>query len=122
MKLTANEDYGVRCLVRLAYAGFEEQSLTIPEISLAEGVSPAYAAMIRYLGQHAAALCVTEPTGEAMNAALASLKDAGKRQVFVENARALATRKLSTAAMREVWSQGLAQLSKQKVESRNLES
>jgi len=43
MKLTANEEYGLRCLVRLGYAG---QGLTIPEISQAEGVSPAYAAKI----------------------------------------------------------------------------
>ena len=43
MKLTANEEYGVRCLVRLGYAS---QGLTIPEISQAEGVSPAYAAKI----------------------------------------------------------------------------
>jgi Rrf2 family protein len=46
VKLTANEEYGVRCLVRLAYAGFTRESLTIPEISQAEGVSPAYAAKI----------------------------------------------------------------------------
>ena len=46
MKLTANEEYGVRCLVRIAYAGYAGQSLTIPEISQAEGVSPAYAAKI----------------------------------------------------------------------------
>jgi Rrf2 family iron-sulfur cluster assembly transcriptional regulator len=46
MKLSANEEYGIRCLVRLAYAGFESQGLTIPEISQAEGVSPAYAAKI----------------------------------------------------------------------------
>jgi Rrf2 family iron-sulfur cluster assembly transcriptional regulator len=32
--------------VRLGYAGFEGQALTIPEISQAEGVSPAYAAKI----------------------------------------------------------------------------
>jgi Rrf2 family protein len=43
MKLTANEEYGLRCLVRIGYAG---QGLTIPEISQAEGVSPAYAAKI----------------------------------------------------------------------------
>jgi len=43
MKLTANEEYGIRCLVRLGYA---PQGLTIPEISLAEGVSPAYAAKV----------------------------------------------------------------------------
>jgi Rrf2 family iron-sulfur cluster assembly transcriptional regulator len=46
MKLSANEEYGVRCLVRLGYAGFQGQALTIPEISLAEGVSAAYAAKI----------------------------------------------------------------------------
>jgi Rrf2 family transcriptional regulator, iron-sulfur cluster assembly transcription factor len=46
MKLNANEEYGLRCLVRLAYAGHDGQSLTIPEISQAEGVSPAYAAKI----------------------------------------------------------------------------
>ena len=45
MKLTANEEYGLRCLVRIGYAG-EGGSLTIPEISQAEGVSPAYAAKI----------------------------------------------------------------------------
>ncbi len=46
MKLTANEEYGLRCLVRLGYAGYAGQSLTIPEISQAEGVSTAYAAKI----------------------------------------------------------------------------
>jgi Rrf2 family transcriptional regulator, iron-sulfur cluster assembly transcription factor len=50
MKLGANEEYGLRCLVRLAYANQssagEGGSLTIPEISHAEGVSPAYAAKI----------------------------------------------------------------------------
>lgn len=45
MKLSANEEYGLRCLVRLGYAG-EGGSLTIPEISHAEGVSVAYAAKI----------------------------------------------------------------------------
>ena len=46
MKLSANEEYGVRCLVRLAYATDAGSGLTIPEISQAEGVSPAYAAKI----------------------------------------------------------------------------
>jgi Rrf2 family protein len=45
MKLSANEEYGLRCLVRLGYAG-EGGSLTIPEMSHAEGVSPAYAAKL----------------------------------------------------------------------------
>src|SRR5690242_21190825 len=46
MKLSANEEYGLRCMVRLAYAGFEGSGLTIPEMSQAEGFSPAYAAKI----------------------------------------------------------------------------
>jgi len=46
MKIGANEEYGLRCLVRLAYAGYAGGALTIPEISQAEGVSPAYAAKI----------------------------------------------------------------------------
>src|SRR5579864_5906464 len=45
MKLSANEEYGIRCLVRIGYKG-EGGSLTIPEISQAEGVSAAYAAKI----------------------------------------------------------------------------
>ncbi len=45
MKLGANEEYGLRCLVRIGYAG-QGGSLTIPEMSHAEGVSPAYAAKI----------------------------------------------------------------------------
>lgn len=42
MKLSSNEEYGLRCLVRLAYG----EGLTIPEISQAEGVSPSYCAKI----------------------------------------------------------------------------
>ena len=45
MKLSANEEYGLRCLVRIGYAG-PNGSITIPEMSHAEGVSPAYAAKI----------------------------------------------------------------------------
>jgi Rrf2 family protein len=46
MKLSANEEYGIRCLVRLGYAGYAGETLTIPEISQLEGVSPAYGAKI----------------------------------------------------------------------------
>ena len=45
MKLTSNEEYGLRCLLRLAYKG-PGGSLTIPEISQAEGMSEAYAAKL----------------------------------------------------------------------------
>src|SRR5438445_6609464 len=41
MKITAQEEYGLRCLLRLARAG-GGQSLTIPEIANAEGLSVAY--------------------------------------------------------------------------------
>jgi Rrf2 family protein len=43
MKLSSNEEYGLRCLLRLAYAG---HGLTIPELSHAEGVSQAYTAKL----------------------------------------------------------------------------
>jgi Rrf2 family protein len=43
MKLSSNEEYGLRCMVRLAYAN---QGLTIPEMSQAEGISPAYTAKL----------------------------------------------------------------------------
>jgi Rrf2 family protein len=39
MKITAQEEYGVRCLLRLARAG---QALTIPEIAATENLSIAY--------------------------------------------------------------------------------
>lgn len=45
MKVSSHEEYGLRCLLRIAFAG-EGGSLTIPEISQAEGVSTAYAAKL----------------------------------------------------------------------------
>jgi Rrf2 family protein len=49
MKLTAHEEYGFRCLVQLGRRG----SMTIPEISAAEGISQAYAAkLLRTLRQN----------------------------------------------------------------------
>lgn len=42
MKLTNHEEYGLRCLLRLAEQG-PGGSLTIPEISRSEGISEAYA-------------------------------------------------------------------------------
>ncbi len=41
MKISAQEEYGVRCLLRLARAG--GGPLTIPEIASAEDLSPSYA-------------------------------------------------------------------------------
>jgi Rrf2 family protein len=45
MKITAQEEYGVRCLLRLARAG-EGQALTIPEIADTEKLSHAYVAKL----------------------------------------------------------------------------
>jgi Rrf2 family protein len=45
MKLSAQEEYGLRCLLRLAREG-ESGSLTIPEISLSEGISSHYVAKL----------------------------------------------------------------------------
>ncbi len=49
MQFSAQEEYGLRCLIRLASAG-EGASSTIPEISQAEGISIPYVAkMMRAL-------------------------------------------------------------------------
>jgi Rrf2 family iron-sulfur cluster assembly transcriptional regulator len=45
MKLSAHEEYGLRCLLRIGLAG-KDESLTIPEISQAEALSPAHAAKL----------------------------------------------------------------------------
>ncbi len=39
MKLSAQEEYGIRCLIRLGKAFQKGEGLTIPEISSAEGIS-----------------------------------------------------------------------------------
>jgi Rrf2 family protein len=45
MKITAQEEYGLRCLLRLARAG-DSQALTIPEIAEDEKLSPPYVAKL----------------------------------------------------------------------------
>jgi len=45
MKITAQEEYGLRCLLRFARTG-AGQSLTIPEIAAAEGLSGPYVAKL----------------------------------------------------------------------------
>jgi Rrf2 family protein len=45
MKITSQEEYGLRCLLRLAQAG-EGQALTIPEVAAAEGLSVPYVAKL----------------------------------------------------------------------------
>ena len=42
MKITAQEEYGLRCLLQLAQATDVEKVLTVKEIGLREGLSPAY--------------------------------------------------------------------------------
>lgn len=48
MRLTSSEEYGLRCLLRLGREG-PDGSLTIPEISRAEEISPPYVAKIMRL-------------------------------------------------------------------------
>ncbi len=48
MKFTAPEEYGLRCLLRLGRQA-EGASLTIPEISRMEGISPDYVAKLMRL-------------------------------------------------------------------------
>ena len=51
MKLSAQEEYGLRCLLRIGAQG-NGGSLTIPEISRTEGISPEYVAkLMRILRQ-----------------------------------------------------------------------
>jgi len=45
MKLSAHEEYGLRCLLRIGLAS-KDESVTIPEISQAEALSPAYTAKL----------------------------------------------------------------------------
>src|SRR6516165_978686 len=44
MKISAQEEYGLRCLLHLARSG--HRSLTIPEIAAAEGLSAPYVAKL----------------------------------------------------------------------------
>src|SRR5271170_2814495 len=44
MKITAQEEYGLRCLLRLAKA--ESRSITLPEVAAAEGLSVPYVAKL----------------------------------------------------------------------------
>jgi Rrf2 family transcriptional regulator, iron-sulfur cluster assembly transcription factor len=44
MKITAQEEYGLRCVLRLAKA--ESGSITLPEVAAAEGLSVAYVAKL----------------------------------------------------------------------------
>ena len=51
MKITAQEEYGLRCLMRLARA--PEQSATLQEVAAAEGLSAPYVAKLMGVLRHA---------------------------------------------------------------------
>src|SRR5713226_9003240 len=72
MKLSSQEEYGLRCLLHLGRQRAGE-SLTIPEISRAEGLSEAYVAkLMRILRQSG---FVTSVRGQAGGYALARRPD-----------------------------------------------
>ncbi len=54
MKITAQEEYGLRCLLRLAKA--ESGSITLPEVAAAEGLSVPYVAKLMGVLRHAGVL------------------------------------------------------------------
>lgn len=53
MKVSATEEFGVRCLMRLAQAWDRGTSATIPEVAGAEGMSPQYVAKLVGLARQA---------------------------------------------------------------------
>jgi Rrf2 family iron-sulfur cluster assembly transcriptional regulator len=54
MKITAQEEYGLRCLLRLTKA--QSGSITLPEVAAAEGLSVPYAAKLMAVLRHAGVL------------------------------------------------------------------
>src|ERR1700754_4848910 len=46
MKITAQEEYGIRILIRIAKCGDEKTGLSIPQISETEGLTPHYVAKL----------------------------------------------------------------------------
>ena len=70
MKLTSQEEYGLRCLLRLAR---QSGSLTIPEISEAEGISSHYVAKLMRILRRGG--FVTSARGQAGGYALSRTPD-----------------------------------------------
>lgn len=68
MKLSSQEEYGLRCLLRIAREG-ESGSLSIPEIGQAEGISAFYVAKLMRILRRAG--FVTSARGQAGGYALA---------------------------------------------------
>ena len=54
MKITAQEEYGMRCLLRLAKS--ESGTITLPEVAAAEGLSLAYVGKLMGVLRHAGLL------------------------------------------------------------------
>ena len=61
MKISAQEEYGLRCLVQLANLG-QGQSLTLPQIASREGISTANAGKLMWLLNKAGFLLSTRGT------------------------------------------------------------
>jgi Rrf2 family protein len=53
VKVSATEEFGVRCLVRLAEAWQQGRTATIPEVAAREDISPQYAAKLIGLARQA---------------------------------------------------------------------
>jgi Rrf2 family transcriptional regulator, iron-sulfur cluster assembly transcription factor len=115
MKLTSQEEYGLRCLLRVGRAG-EGESLTIPELSLAEGISePNVAKMMRVLRRggfvtstrgQSGGYALSRPAGEIMvGQALATLGGRLYEPAFCEGHSGLARScaHMPDCSIRSVW-------------------
>jgi Rrf2 family protein len=49
MKISAQEEYGLRCLLQLARAGLQQESLTLGQIAALEGISVANAGKLMWI-------------------------------------------------------------------------
>ena len=61
MKISAQEEYGLRCLVQLASAG-DDESLTLPQIAEREGISQSNAGKLMWLLSKAGFVTATRGT------------------------------------------------------------
>src|SRR5450432_2492591 len=115
MKLTSQEEYGLRCLLRVGRAA-EGESLTIPELSRAEGISePNVAKMMRVLRRggfvtstrgQSGGYALSRPAGEiVVGQVLAALGGRLYEPAFCEghSGSALSCTHMPDCSIRSVW-------------------
>jgi hypothetical protein len=81
-------------------------------------IAPPYAAMVRFLESTGAAVIVQEETERAVVSAVERIRDQAERRPIIRAARDLVRDKLSAAAMRRTWMEGVACLATSSVSCR----